>query len=615
MNKNTKHLLRIIAVLILFVGAEITFLLTNVPEWTKITVFAVIYLLAGYDVLWEAVTNAFHGSFFDENFLMTVASLCAFTPLVAEYGEAVAVMWLYQVGELFQNYAVGKSRRAVESLLQLAPEKACVLREGALQTVDPKQVVLGETLVVRAGERIALDGTVTNGTSTVDTSAITGESLPKKVAKGDDVLAGTINIAGTIEVQTTSVYTNSTVAKILDLVENATENKSEKERFITKFSRYYTPVIVAFAVMLFVVPSAITGNYALWLKRAMMFLFVSCPCALVISVPLSFFGGIASASKQGILVKGSNYLEILDKVSVIACDKTGTLTKGAFEVTEIVAENGDIDTLMQIASNAEQFSTHPVAVAVCKACAPNKQYYATEIAGKGICAKDENGNTVLCGSTALLSENGVTLPDNVQNGTAVYVAKNNVYLGAIYVCDSLKQDSIKAVNTLQKHGVKVVMLTGDNNKTATEIAQEAGITEYYSQLLPSDKVKIVEQLKKSGKVAFAGDGINDAPVLMTSDVGISMGTLGSDSAVEASDIVLMHDSLLSVCTAKQIAHKTLGIVKQNIAMALGVKFAVLLLSAIGIINSLVLAIFADVGVAVLAIVNALRCLKYKNNRQ
>lgn len=586
-------------------------------EWIEPVAFAVIFLAIGWDVLWRAVKNIAHGKLFDENFLMTIATIGAFA--IGEYHDAVAVMLLYQIGELFQHYAVGKSRKSIASLLDIRPETATVLRDGKETEVHPSEISVGEIFVVKAGEKLPLDGIVTEGKCNLDTSAITGESLPRSVKAGDNVFSGCINKDGVILVQAISTYDNTTVAKILDLVENATNQKAPAENFITKFSKYYTPVVTLLAVVIGVVPPLFNGEWVVWLRRAMMFLFVSCPCALVISVPMGFFGGIAAASKKGILVKGSNYLEVLAKANVVAFDKTGTLTHGNFAVTKVYPE-AQREKVLQTACLAEQHSNHPIAVSIC-----NETQYepfrcvVEEIAGQGICAKGAN-STVLCGNAKLMTEKGVLfVPVDDSEGTVVYVAENGQYIGAIVIADQIKEDSAQAVRQLKEMKCQTVMLTGDNEKTAQAVADKLHIDKRFAQLLPQDKAEKVSQLVKEGNtVAFVGDGINDAPVLATASVGIAMGAMGSDAAIEAADIVLMQDNPTAIPTAKKISKKTLGIVKQNIVFSIAVKVAVLVLSAVGLLDKIgfgmIVAILADVGVCMIAILNSMRAMIVKKDK-
>ena len=616
---NRRSLVRICVCVALYAATLIVVNTVAMPyEWIEPVAFAVIFLAIGWDVLWRAVKNIAHGKLFDENFLMTIATIGAFA--IGEYHDAVAVMLLYQIGELFQHYAVGKSRKSIASLLDIRPETATVLRDGKETEVHPSEISVGEIFVVKAGEKLPLDGIVTEGKCNLDTSAITGESLPRSVKAGDNVFSGCINKDGVILVQAISTYDNTTVAKILDLVENATNQKAPAENFITKFSKYYTPVVTLLAVIIGVVPPLFNGEWVVWLRRAMMFLFVSCPCALVISVPMGFFGGIAAASKKGILVKGSNYLEVLAKANVVAFDKTGTLTHGNFAVTKVYPE-AQREKVLQTACLAEQHSNHPIAVSIC-----NETQYepfrcvVEEIAGQGICAKGAN-STVLCGNAKLMTEKGVLfVPVDDSEGTVVYVAENGKYIGAIVIADQIKEDSAQAVRQLKEMKCQTVMLTGDNEKTAQAVADKLQIDKRFAQLLPQDKAEKVSQLVKEGNtVAFVGDGINDAPVLATASVGIAMGAMGSDAAIEAADIVLMQDNPTAIPTAKKIAKKTLGIVKQNIVFSIAVKVAVLVLSAVGLLDKIgfgmIVAILADVGVCMIAILNSMRAMIVKKDKR
>lgn len=611
MSRNKKLLLRIIIAAVLYVPALILhFTLDSLPWYAELTAFLIIYAIVGYDVLWRAITNIFHGNIFDENFLMTIATVGAFA--IGEYPDAAAVMLLYQIGELFQHYAVGKSRKDIAALMDIRPEIATVIRNGDEIDVDPSEIKLGETIVVKPGDKIPLDGTVTKGHARIDTSAITGESVPRNANVGDTVISGCLNIDGVLYITTTGVYEDSTVAKILDLVENATAVKSPAENFITKFSKFYTPVVFALAIIIGIVPPIFNGQWTIWLRRAMMFLFVSCPCALVISVPLSFFGGIAAASKRGILVKGSSYLETLAKVDLIAFDKTGTLTKGNFVVDGVYPEQNK-EQVLATAAVAEQYSNHPIAQSICKVASATASAEVTEIAGRGVVATTDDG-VILCGNDKLMKENNVDFVES-HHGTVVYVAKNNKFVGHISIADQLKDDATQAVQELRNDHCKTVMLTGDNEKTAQEIANTVGVDEYYAKLLPQDKVDKVEGFKATHKVAFVGDGINDAPVLTTADVGIAMGAMGSDVAIESADVVLMMDNPTAISTAKRISRKTMRIVKENIALSLVIKFAVLILSAVGILDKvafgMIIAILADVGVCMLAILNAMRAMLVK----
>lgn len=617
LTKNQKALIRVVTAIVLFGAAFITEKVLDAKAidtsvWMWLGIYLAIYLFIGWDVAFRAVTGVFRGELLDENFLMFIATVGAFA--VREFPEAVAVMAFYQLGELFQNYAVGKSRASIASLMDIRPDVATVIRGGKEIVVDPEEVEIGEIILVRPGEKIPLDGVVEGGTGTLNTAALTGESAPVDVAPGSEVISGSISVSAALKIRSTKAFGESTVSKILDLVENASSEKAKAENFITKFARYYTPAVVIGAVLLAVVPPLFLGIsdgavWMSWLTRALSFLVVSCPCALVISVPLSFFGAIGGASKAGILVKGGNYLEVLNETDVFVMDKTGTITKGSFEVKKVLPE-AKRDEILAAAAIAERLSTHPIARSIEEATggeAPS-DYRIEEIAGEGV--KAARGEEVIyAGNKRLMARAGVAAEDINEVGTIVYVAKNGEYLGAIVIGDTIKPDSARAIAELKAEGSRTVMLTGDNEKTAAAIAAEAGVDEYASGLLPAGKVEhIAKYLGRKRKTAFVGDGINDAPVLMRADVGLAMGALGSDSAIEAADIVLMNDSLASIPVAKRIAKKTMRIVYENIVFALGVKAAILILSAFGI-TGMWLAIFADVGVAVLAILNAMRMLR------
>lgn len=565
-----------------------------------------VYIFIAYDVLWRALRNIFHGQVFDENFLMCIATIGAFA--IRSFDEAVAVILFYQVGEFFQSYAVGKSRKSIAALMDIRPEFAHVKRDGLI-TVDPEEVQLEEIIVVQPGEKIPLDGIIIEGSSTLDTKALTGESLPKEVYVGQEVISGCVNMTQTLQIRVTKLFYDSAVSKILELVENASEHKSKAENFITKFAKYYTPTVVIAALLLTVIPGAITQNWVDWLYRALNFLVVSCPCALVISIPLSFFAGIGAASKKGILIKGSNYLEQFHKANIYVFDKTGTLTKGNFAVTRVYPEEKK-EEILGLAAIAEAGSNHPIAQSILKLAEPKEAGYAIEnIAGYGIAAKKEN-DLILCGNEKLMEQNNISYTKEDGVGTVVYVAKNDKFIGSILISDEIKEESKSVIQQLNQMGGRTIMLTGDNEAIASHVAKEIGVTEYQSSLLPQNKVEVVERLLSSKKenelLCFIGDGINDAPVLMRSDIGISMGGVGSDAAIEASDIVLMTDRLTGISTAKRIAKKTMTIVMENIIFALGVKITVLILSAIGMSN-MWLGVLADVGVAVLAVLNAMRC--------
>ncbi len=583
---------------------------------TALFVFLAAYIIIGGDVVKNAVRNIGHGQIFDENFLMAIATVGAF--FVGEYAEAVAVMLFYQVGECFQSYAVNKSRKSIAELMDIRPDYANVMRNGAVEEVGPEEVAIGEVILIKPGERIPLDGTVVKGNSSLDTMALTGESLPRDVAEGEEVISGCVNLSGVIEVRVSKVFGESTVAKILDLVENASGKKSEAEHFITKFARYYTPVVVGLAALLAVVPPLVAGGgWASWIYRALSFLVISCPCALVISIPLSFFGGLGGASRAGILIKGSNYLEALADAEMIVMDKTGTLTKGVFAVKKIVPSKGvDGGELLETAAYAESFSNHPISRSLVqaygKAIDETRLKEVEETAGHGISAVLD-GQRILAGNDKLMKSRNVEVDAVEEIGTVVHVARGEEYLGYIVIADEVKDDAKAAVDGFKEAGMKnIVMLTGDRKKTADAIAEELGVLEVYAELLPGDKVERVEKLlaakSEKGRLVFVGDGINDAPVLARADIGIAMGGLGSDAAIEAADVVIMTDEPSKIVKAMQISKKTLSIVKQNIIFAIGIKVLVLLLAAVGI-ASMWAAVFADVGVAVIAILNAMRAMK------
>ena len=598
----------------------------NIPWFVQLPIYAVPYVIIGYDVVKKAAINICHGQIFDENFLMMIATFGAFG--IGEYSEALAVMLFYQVGELFQSVAVGKSRQSISDMMSIAPEFANVVSDdGTVNEVDPEEVSIGDILLIRAGEKIPVDGTVVEGESFLDTAALTGESVPRRAAVGDYVISGCINGEGILKIRAEKAYEDSTVARILELVENASNKKSRMENFITRFARYYTPVVTIGAVLLAIIPP-IVGNMALAdsIKRACIFLIVSCPCALVISVPLGFFGGIGASSKIGVLVKGSNFLEAAAGIKTIVFDKTGTLTKGEFKVTEIIpAKDGNVDQneLLRIAAAGESMSNHPIAKSVLAAFYEKagegtafdglNESETREIAGRGI-RTVYNGKELLVGNTRLLEDNNIAYDVVEQIGTIVYVALDSKYLGAIIISDVIKEGTKEAVSLMKKAGVKkAVMLTGDRRAAAEYVAKEIGIDEVHAELLPADKVSRVENLLSSSdnsnnKLAFVGDGINDAPVLMRADVGIAMGSLGSDAAIEAADIVIMDDDIRKISSVVKIARKTLRIVKENIVFALAVKLIILVLGALGL-TTMWLAVFGDVGVAVIAILNSMRALK------
>lgn len=604
--------IRIISALVLLAAAMILSYCTDLPKAALIAVYLLPFAVAGYDVVFKAVCNIGHGQVFDENFLMTVATVGAMT--IGEYGEGAAVMLFYQVGELFQSIATARSRNSISELMDIKPDSAVVLRDGEQKQVHPSEVAVGETIVVRPGEKVPIDCIVEKGESSLNTSALTGESLPRDAAEGDQILSGCVNLSGTLECRTVKLFGESTVSKILELVENASSRKAKAENFITKFARIYTPAVVAAAVLLAVVPPLITGGgFVNWLTRALTFLVVSCPCALVISVPLSFFAGIGGASKAGVLIKGGNYMETLARAETVIFDKTGTLTKGEFSVSRVISENCTEDELLKIAAAAESGSNHPIAQSLARSADIRGAAVSgfTEIAGRGISCT-VNGRKVLAGNARLMSAEGISYKRCEISGTAVHVAADGKYLGVIEISDTLKPDSRWAVSRLKGMNIRTVILTGDARAAGEAAAEKLGVDKVYSELLPEDKVKCAERIiaesSVKGSVAFVGDGINDAPVLSRADVGIAMGAAGSDAAIEAADIVLMDDNPAKLVTAIAVSRKTLGIVHQNIWLALGVKAAVLVLSALGLANMWA-AVFADVGVAALAILNAMRALK------
>ena len=579
----------------------------------RLLAFLLPYAVVGWDVLWRAVRNILRGQVFDENFLMALATVGAFC--IGEYPEGVLVMLLYQVGELFQDLAVGRSRKSIASLMDIRPDWANIEKDGKLIQVSPEEVKVGEIITVKAGERIPLDGVVTEGTSLLDTAALTGESLPRSVAPGDEVISGCVNESGLLRIQVSSEYGESTVARILELVENSSARKARYENFITRFARWYTPVVVIAAVLLAVIPPLFVGNWSEWLNRALIFLVVSCPCALVISVPLSFFGGIGGASRKGILVKGGNFLEALAHVETVVFDKTGTLTRGVFHVTAVHPRNTTSEQLLEMAALAENYSDHPIARSLREACEgeldAGRISKVEELSGRGIRAIID-GKTVCVGNQKLMAESGSECHKCHRVGTLVHVSIDGEYAGHIVISDEVKEDAAQTIESLKELGVKkTVMLTGDAKEVGEDTARRLGLEEVYTELLPAGKVEQVEALleKKSekGRLVFVGDGINDAPVLSRSDVGIAMGAMGSAAAIEAADIVLMDDKPSKIPLAIQIARKTLRIVRQNIVFALGVKGIVLVLGALGLAN-MWLAVFADVGVSVLAILNAMRAL-------
>lgn len=618
--KQKKMLTRILITLVVFgvlFTCEKLGYLECFPWYINFVIFLIPYLLIGYDIIFKAARNICHGQIFDENFLMMLATFGALG--VGEYSEAVAVMLFYQVGELFQGYAVGKSRQSISDMMDICPEYANVEQEGKMVQVDPDDVEIGTVITVKPGERIPLDGVVLEGESLVDTAALTGESVPRKVKPGENIINGCVNGSGTLKVKTTKEFDDSTVAKILELVENASSKKAKVENFITRFAKYYTPVVTIAAVLLAFVPPIFVGNILEWIQRACIFLVISCPCALVISVPLGFFGGIGAASKLGVLVKGSNFLEAVAEMDTIVFDKTGTLTKGVFKVTSIQTVQGEKeDELVETAALAEGYSNHPIANSIREAYGReldlSRVDQTTEIAGHGI-AVLVDGRKVLVGNEKLMKKEGIDFVPDDHVGTVVYVAKEGRFLGSVCISDTVKEGAREAISQMKEVGVKkCIMLTGDREEAAADVAQKLGLDEYHAGLLPGDKVDQVEKLlaskSENSKLAFVGDGINDAPVLTRADVGIAMGSLGSDAAIEAADVVLMDDDIQKIASVVKISRKTLKIVKQNIVFALAVKAVVLIMGALGLANMWE-AVFADVGVSVLAILNAMRALKYK----
>ena len=588
-------------------------------EWLQIALFIISYIIVGGDVVKRAVKNIFKGQVFDESFLMSIATIGAF--FIGEYPEGVAVMLFYQVGELFQSYAVGKSRKSIASLMDIRPDYANVKKGDELVKVDPDEVQIGDIIVIKAGEKIPLDGKVIEGSSMIDTSALTGESVPREVEVGSDILSGCININGVISAEVTKEFGESTVSKILDLVENASSKKSNSEQFITKFARYYTPVVVIIAVFLAIIPPLVIdgATFSDWIYRALAFLVVSCPCALVISIPLSFFGGIGGASKKGVLVKGSNYLEALAETEIVVFDKTGTLTKGVFNVQEIHPEGVSKEELLELTAHAESYSNHPISLSLKRAYSKEidngRISDVEEISGHGVIATVD-GKKVMAGNIKLMKMMDIPYFKGELIGTVVHVAVNNKYIGCIVIADEVKEDSAQAIKELKAANIKqTVMLTGDNKSIGSKVAKELGLDKVYAELLPADKVEKLEELfsqkSKKGKLAFVGDGINDAPVLARADIGIAMGGLGSDAAIEAADVVIMTDEPSKIATAMKISKKTLKIAHQNIVFAIGIKIIVLILSAFGI-ATMWTAIFADVGVTIIAVLNAFRALNVKN---
>lgn len=612
--KQKRQLIRVLVSGILFLAG--TFL--PLPYYVSLAVLMAAYLIAGYDTLLTALRNIRSGQIFDENFLMAIATIGALC--LQDYKEAVFVMLFYLVGTIFEDYAVNKSRDSISSLLDIRPDYANLLKDGTEEKVDPYDVAVGDMIIIKPGERVPLDGTVMDGNSTLDTSALTGESVPQYIESGDSISSGCINLTGVLKVQVSSEFDDSTVAKILDMVENAGSKKAKVEKFITRFARYYTPVVVIAAVVLALVPPLFIAGHPFgeWISRALIFLVISCPCALVISVPLAFFGGIGGASSCGILVKGSNYLETLANVDTIIFDKTGTLTTGTFQVTEVRTAGAPGENLLELAAHAECYSNHPLSVSIRehygKEIDSSRVSNVEELAGKGVSAVI-GGQKIYAGNARLMEQLGHSNIFSDESSTLVHIADESSYLGAVLLSDTVKEDSAAAISSLKSAGVKrTVMLTGDRRATAEKAADLIGLDQFYAELLPADKVamaeKLIDEKSSSGSVVFVGDGINDAPVLARSDVGVAMGGLGSEAAIEASDIVIMDDKPSKLAAIIRIARKTVGIAKQNVIFALAIKFIVLIMGALGIAN-MWLAVFADVGVAVICIINSMRCLNVK----
>ena len=610
--KQKMMLTRILAGAALFVAA----ILIPAEGWLKLVLFLIPYLVIGWKVLKKAAVNIAHGQVFDENFLMCIATIGAFAS--GEYMEGVAVMLFYQVGELFENYAVGRSRKSISELMDIRPDVANVERDGAIEAVDPEEVAVGDVIVIQPGERVPLDGTVLEGASMLDTAALTGESVPRSVRPGEGVISGCINQSGVLRVRVEKEFGESTVAKILELVENSSSRKAEAEKFITKFARYYTPAVCFAALALAVIPSLITGEWMTWVNRALLFLVVSCPCALVISIPLSFFGGISGASRQGVLIKGANFLETLARVDTVVFDKTGTLTEGTFKVTAVHPEKMSEPELLELAALVESYSTHPISRSIIDAYGREPERHRVtdveEIAGNGVKATVDGHRIVAAGNSRMMESLGAKWSPCERAGTIIHIAVDGEYEGHIVISDTVKPDAAQAIQALREMGVRrTVMLTGDSEAVGSKVADELGLDEAHCGLLPADKVEHVERLLKESKgaLAFVGDGINDAPVLSRADIGIAMGALGSDAAIEAADVVLMNDRPSRIATAISISRKTHRIVRQNIVFALSVKAVVLVLSALGLANMWA-AVFADVGVSVLAILNAMRALRFRD---
>ncbi len=618
MSKNQKEILKICVSLILLIMAV---LLKQIGETWQLALYILSYIIIGKNIVIKAIKNIFNKQWLDENFLMTVSTIGAFG--IHKYPEAVAVMIFYQVGELFQNYAVNKSRRSIQSLMNIRPDYANVIRNDKIEKVDPDEVELDEVIEIKSGEKVPLDGIVIDGDSMIDTSSLTGESVPRRIKIGDDILSGCINIGGLLKVKVTKKFEESTVSKILDLIENATSKKSKSENFITKFAKYYTPIVVGLAILLAIVPPIVLqdSSFSMWIARALTFLVISCPCALVISVPLSFFGGIGGASKRGILIKGSNYLETLSDVDTIVMDKTGTITKGVFKVQKICPVNVTEEELIELTAYAEYNSNHPISVSLKneykKEIDTSKVDNLEELTGLGVKAT-VFGTDILVGNSKLMKQYDVVFEEIHEIGTIVYVSKNNEYIGYILIADEVKEEIEEAIQKMKRMGIKnTVMLTGDKKEIGETIAKAVGIDEVYTELLPTDKFKMLEEIldkeENGKKVSFVGDGINDAPALARADVGIAMGGIGSDAAIEAADIIIMTDEISKIPEAIEISKKTIKIVKQNIVFALGVKVLVLILGALGI-STMWEAVFADVGVSVIAILNAMRTMRYTKNK-
>ncbi len=594
--------------------------LAALPGLVRLGLYLIPYAVIGWDILANAVRNILHGQVFDENFLMAVATLAAFG--IGEYPEAVAVMLLYQIGELFQSYAVGKSRKSISDLMDIAPEFANLETEDGLEQADPEDVAVGSIIVIKPGERVPLDGTVLSGESLLDTAALTGESVPRRASAGDDVISGCVNGSGTLRVQTTKVYEDSTVSRILELVENASSKKARVETFITRFARIYTPVVTILAVLLALAPPLVLHqSWSQWIRTACIFLVVSCPCALVISVPLGFFGGIGACSKLGVLVKGSNYLEFLSSLRTLVLDKTGTVTKGEFKVARILPQETDEQTLLELAAHGEAYSTHPIAQSIREAYGRQPELsrlgQTQELSGRGI-ETTLDGRQLLLGNATLMQERSIPCPTLESMGTVVYCAMDGRYLGAIEIADSLKPGAAEALAAVKAQGVEqTVMLTGDRREAAELVGARLGIDQVHAELLPGDKVAHVERLLaetgERGKLAFVGDGLNDAPVLSRADVGIAMGSLGSDAAIEAADVVIMDDDIGKIASTIAISKKTMRIVRQNIVFALAVKLLIMVLGVVGLAN-MWLAVFGDVGVSIIAILNSMRTLRMGKRR-